>query len=342
MIKRKILFVGYIEKVAKNGESMKNHLFIERFKELYDKVYTFDAKGVKHNPLKLVKLVWLCLWHRRISVFVSASPGVGMPLVKLMWGLGCKNIYYWMVGGSFHEKVERGELDKAFFQKMKGLVVQSPRMLDSLQKQGFTNVYYVSNSKRISHLPDIKKRNNKRVKFVFLSRINPTKGCGEIVESTKCLNELGYQNMFSVDFFGAIDQCYLDFPKVIDGIPNIQYNGFLDLTHNQGYDKLAEYDMMLFPTYWDGEGFPGVIIDSYIAGVPVLASDWNLNCDYINKYSGIIIPHHNQLRLQEEMKNVIDGKYDLKSMSKYCQDQALQYDNRTVITIEKLKEIGVY
>lgn len=340
--KNQILFVGFIEKVAKNGESMKNHLFIERFKELYDKVYTFDAKGVKHNPLKLIKLIWLCLWHRRIRIFVSASPSVGEPLVKIMWLLGCKNIYYWMVGGSFHEKVKKGDLSKSFYQKIKCVVVQSPRMLKGLKEQGFTNVYYVSNSKRINHLPDTHIRSNERIKFVFLSRINPTKGCGEIIESVKQLNELGYQNRFCVDFYGAIDLVYPEFPELIEGINNIRYNGFLDLTHNEGYDTLSQYDMMLFPTYWDGEGFPGVIIDSYIAGVPVLASDWSLNCDYVNNQTGIIIPHHNQQRLFEEMKNVIDGIYDLKAMAQKCQSQAMQYDNRTVITKEKLKEFGAY
>lgn len=339
---KQILFVGFIEKVAKNGESMKNHLFIDRFKELYDKVYTFDAKGVKHRPWKLFKLIWLCLWHHRIKIFVSASPSVGEPLVKIMWLLGCNNIYYWMVGGTFHNKIKNGEWSKVFYQKMKCLVVQSPRMLESLKEQGFTNVYYVSNSKRINHLPDISVRNNTTTRFVFLSRINPTKGCGEIIESVKQLNDMGYQNRFSVDFYGAIDLVYPEFPNLIIGIDNIQYNGFLDLTRDKGYDLLSEYDMMLFPTYWDGEGFPGVIIDSYIAGVPVLASDWSLNCDYVNDQTGIIIPHHNQKRLFEEMKNVIDGRYDLKTMAKKCQSQAMQYDNRTVITKEKLEEFGAY
>lgn len=340
--KNQILFVGLIEKVAKNGESMKNHLFIDRFRELYDKVYTFDAKGVKHKPWKIIKLVWQCLRHRGIKIFVSASPSVGEPLVKLMWMLGCTNIYYWMVGGTFHNKIKNGEWKKSFYQKMKCVIVQSPRMLDSLRSQGFSNVYYVSNSKRINYLPDISSRNNPIMRFVFLSRINPTKGCGEIIESVKQLNELGYQDRFSVDFYGAIDLVYPEFPELIKGINNTKYNGFLDLTHDDGYDLLSKYDMMLFPTYWDGEGFPGVIIDSYIAGVPVLASDWSLNCDYVSEKTGIIIPHHNQSRLFEEMKKVIENQYDLKLMSQNSQSLAMQYDNRVIITKEKLKEIGVY
>ena len=335
-----LFFVGYIEKVAQNGESMKNHLFIDRFKEIYDKVYTFDAKGVKHKPWKILKLIWFCFWHRRMTIFVSASYSVGEPLVKIMRMMGCQNIYYWVVGGIFHNKIKKGELSKAFYQKLKCIVVQNSQMLESLKEQGFTNAYYVSNSKRINHLPDISLRKNEKIRFVFLSRINPTKGCGEIIESVKQLNGMGYQDRFSVDFYGAIDLVYPEFPDLIKGINNISYNGFLDLTHDEGYDSLSKYDMMLFPTYWVGEGFPGVIIDSYIAGVPVLASDWNLNTEYVSSQTGIIIPHHNQERLFAEMKNIIDGKYNIKEMARISQSQALKYDNRKVITPEVLKRMG--
>ena len=225
---------------------------------------------------------------------------------------------------------------------MKCVIVQSPRMLDSLRQQGFSNAFFVSNSKRINYLPDISKRHNSNKRFVFLSRIHPTKGCGEIIESVKQLNELGYQDRFSVDFFGAIDVVYPEFLELIKGISNIKYNGFLDLTRDEGYDILSRYDLMLFPTYWDGEGFPGVIIDSYIAGVPVLASDWSLNCDYVTEKTGIIIPHHNQSSLFDEMKKVIENQYDLTLMSKNSQSLAMQYDNRVILTKEILTDIGAY
>ena len=30
---------------------------------------------------------------------------------------------------------------------------------------------------------------------------------------------------------------------------------------------------MLFPTYWHGEGFPGIVIDAFVAGLLVVATD---------------------------------------------------------------------
>mgnify|MGYP002239410386 CR=1 FL=1 len=57
-----------------------------------------------------------------------------------------------------------------------------------------------------------------------------------------------------------------------------------------GYRTLCRYDIMLFPTYWYGEGFPGIVMDAYIAGLPLIASDWNINTEVITEKTGIIIP----------------------------------------------------
>ena len=44
-----LVFVGTIKKVPNCGESMKNHLFIERFREVYDKVITVDVFAPKKH-----------------------------------------------------------------------------------------------------------------------------------------------------------------------------------------------------------------------------------------------------------------------------------------------------
>ena len=42
---------------------------------------------------------------------------------------------------------------------------------------------------------------------------------------------------------------------------------------DSNYAILNSYDMMIFPTYYAGEGVAGVIVDAFIAGLPVIASD---------------------------------------------------------------------
>lgn len=335
-----LIFIGTIKKVANCGESMKNHLFIDRFREVFDKVITVDIVAPKKRPWCIAKMVWVVLTHPNCPVAMSVSIDTGDKVLHWLQKLGCKKIYYWAVGGTMHEKLASGKYSLDNYKKIKAIYVQSQRIVDGLKKLGISNAIHVNNSKRIDYLPDISRRNNDKLRFVFVSRVHPDKGCAMIVNCTKRLNEMGYANKLIVDFYGKIDARYAVFLPMIEPIENVSYKGFLDLTGRGGYDILATYDMMLFPTYWDGEGFPGVVIDAYIAGVPIIASNWNCNEDVVNEKTGVIIPHHNEDALFETMKAALDGKYDLKQLAGNCQAQALEYDNRNVLSIDLLRQIG--
>ena len=126
------------------------------------------------------------------------------------------------------------------------------------------------------------------------------------------------------------------------GWSNIQYRGVLDLTNISGYEKLASYDVMLFPTFWDDEGFPGVIVDAHIAGLPVIASDWNMNREVIeHNKTGRIIPVHSPDSLAREMGKFINGELDVNLMQKNCLEEASSYDVNQVLSEEILSKIGL-
>ena len=112
------------------------------------------------------------------------------------------------------------------------------------------------------------------------------------------------------------------------------------LDNSAGYDTLASYDVMLFPTYWHGEGFPGIIIDAFIAGLPVIATDWNLNSSLIqNGYNGMIIPVHNVDALVDSMRTIISETVDIATMSRNAQNDALKYEVNNVINKDLLERI---
>lgn len=54
---------------------------------------------------------------------------------------------------------------------------------------------------------------------------------------------------------------------------------------------LEKYDAMLFPTHYPTEGIPGSVIDAYISGIPVVASEWTYARELIEDgKTGKIIP----------------------------------------------------
>ncbi len=38
---------------------------------------------------------------------------------------------------------------------------------------------------------------------------------------------------------------------------------------------LSEHDLLLFPSYFRGEGYPGIIVEAFQCGVPVAAAGWS-------------------------------------------------------------------
>ena len=268
--------------------------------------------------------------------------------MKLMKRLHWKqNTVHWVIGGTLGENVKKGIFSKNVIGFIKHTIVESPIMVQQLKECGIKGVIQLPNFKPITYYPSIEERlntlGNRPFRFVFLSRIMPEKGCDYIFDCVKELNETEYKDKYIVDFYGKIDNKYTtNFEQQINKYANTSYKGFLNLRTNEGYDKLAEYDIMLFPTYWKGEGFAGVFIDTFISGVPMLASDWAHNKQFMEEgKTAIFIPVHNTFALKHEIQKCIDGQYNIANMARNCQKNASIYNTDNVITKDLLNSLGI-
>ena len=344
----RLVFIGpmHLGKIPSAGDSMKNQLFLDRFVQVYDKVYTVDTAGWKRKPWILLKLVFTLLCHPRDKVVISANPGSADRLISIIRSLRLKNnVFYWVVGGSFHTMLQDGRFGVETYSFLKGIFVQGQSMVDALKELGLNNAVYVPNSKLINHFGKKEKKDKEKTHFVFLSRIEEYKGCSDIIECVDALNREGYKGRFDVTFYGHLsaDTGYsVKFSDMVKMRPEVEYKGVLNLRDEYNYDELAKYDVMLFPTYWHGEGFPGIVIDAYIASLPIIASDWNLNKDVIEDgETGWIIPVHDKQSLKEKMKYSIDNPGIVERMSLKCKETASKYDSRVVLSEDNLKRLGL-
>lgn len=345
-MKNKVILVGAINEgnTPTCGETMKNQLFVKRFNELFDKVITVDTLNWKKRPWVLVKLFFTLLFNRGAKVIISASGAAAM-LIKFLYYIPlCKDVYFWVVGGNLSTAIGEGRYSIKSLKKLRSILVQGKSMVDSLARYGLTNVVHVPNSKPITYKPSIQPTAPEEpYKFVFLSRVHPNKGIQEIIDATASLNTLGYKDKFIVHFYGKIEPGYEErFHTEIGKVDNLEYRGFLNLTDNKGYETLAGYDVMLFPTYWDGEGFPGIVIDANVAGLPIIASDWNMNSEVIiPDETGFIIPTHDSEALVEVMQRFINNEINLVSMKNNCVQYIQQFDFRNVLSEKLMKQLGL-
>ena len=343
----KLIFIGAIKQgqIPDCGETVKNQLFLKRFNELFDKVIAVDTYQWQKHPLCLVKLFIALLFNRGAKVIISACES-SKYIISFLYHIPLKkDVYFWVVGAALPELVKQGKFSIPALKSLKAIIVQGKPMMTELAKFGITNTIYVPNSKPLEYVSEKKRKlkDSGIFRFVFLSRIHPEKGIKEIFEAVSILKEEGLSNKLSVDFYGKIDESIKqEFNKRIEEYDNVEYKGFLNLLETKGYDVLADYDCMVFPTYYSGEGFPGVVLDANISGVPIIATDWHLNNTVIeDNVNGVLIPTHDSKVLAVKMKEFVEGKYDLEKMAIDCVNFAKQFDNKKVISKQLMEELGL-
>ena len=348
MKQNNLIFIGPINKgnIACTGDTVKNQLFLKRFSELFRRIIAIDTYNWKKRPWCIIQLLSAVLFYNKANIIVSTNPGSADMVVRILNRLQVSHrTFYWVVGGSLHKSFENGNIDWRNYTQLSGIFVQGTSMEKSMRKLGLNNVKFVPNSKYIDYLPTKHIMSHSKTHFVFLSRIEKYKGCNDIFEAIEILHNKGYKGKFDVTFYGkTTDELeYFDlFQKAIERFEDVEYKGVLNLRDVRNYNELSKYDVMLFPTYWPGEGFPGVIIDAYIAGLPVIASDWNLNTDVVrDNETGWIVPTHDMNALANKMMYAIDQAKIVEVFSYNSQKKAKEYDSRIVLSEDNLKELGV-
>lgn len=130
-------------------------------------------------------------------------------------------------------------------------------------------------------------------RFVFISQLKRSKGVGVILDAFKNISGV------SVDFFGPLE----DYSKKDLTTSNTNYLGILD---KEDVPKtISNYDFLLFPTFYEGEGYPGIILESFSAGVPVIATNWRSIPEIVqNNKNGYLVPPNDPKALNLLLKNM--------------------------------------
>jgi len=320
-----------------DGETAKNRILLAYLKELYPGIEVLDTFNWKKSVYTLIQII-RCLFLRDVTIFVSASTNSVYKFSKLSYTLGSPGTYfYFVIGNTILNQINQGKMQIKYLQKYRRIFVEGKRTKEALIGHGLKNVSYLPNFKKIYpisveyRLSQIRELG--KIHFVFLSRIMEEKGVTDIFRAMNILNDLGLKQKYDVTFYGAENAEYKTyFADQIVEISNALYGGFLNLQSQSGYETLAKYHLMLFPTYWHGEGFPGVIVDSFVAGVPVVASDWNLNAEIIqNNFNGLLIEPRNVNSLVDAMSYFISEPEEIGKLSMNCLMIADQYDYRKVL-----------
>ena len=323
-----------LNKIARGGEEAKIQQIVNYFFRNNINADIIDTHQWKKRFLSIgFQLIKYVLFSKNQQIYLSLSYQSTLSLLKIfkLFRVSSKNnIYFFVVGGIFHKWLEKNQNQLALFRSLKAIYPESNQMVDGLGRLGLNNVTQISNIKYIPKL--VIDKNYSIIKFVFLSRITPTKGINLIIEAVKQLNLEGFQKRFEVSFYGNFDDSVETgyeaiFKTLISKVENIKYKGFLQLQNLNNYEILSQYNAMLFPTFWKSEGYAGVLIDAFISALPVIASDWNHNKEIIHhNINGILISPKNHESLSEAMRKLIENLPFLKQLEKGAVKSVGSYD----------------
>ena len=139
-------------------------------------------------------------------------------------------------------------------------------------------------------------------KFVFMSHIKVEKGIDIILEASNLLS-----NDYEFHFYGEImDEKYSR--QYFDNYKNCIYHGSID--GESVIKTLNEYDVVLLPTFWIGEGYPGIIIEAYSIGIPVISTSRRGISEIVaNDSTGILIPPKDANALYKAIKSINKDSY---------------------------------
>jgi glycosyltransferase involved in cell wall biosynthesis len=242
-----------------------------------------------------------------------------------------KNIHYVVVGGWLPTFLSDRRKLVNHIASFIGVYVQTKSMVELLEKQGIHNSIYMPNCKKMEPITsdELVIEFSEPYNVCTFSRIIAEKGIKEAVEAIEKVNETLGRKCYCLDIYGDIESQFEDeFRYIISKSSNcIKYLGAVNF--NESKIVLKEYFALLFPTYYDGEGFPGTFIDAFSAGLPVIASDWMYNNEIIcDGETGYIY------KLRE---NKADGLIEILMKIAEKPDAIIEMRKRCLLEAEKYK-----
>lgn len=299
-------------------------------------VNKFDTYKNSKNIFKLLFGINKILKKNDVVIFLLSSRGYSiiLPILTFLNKFYKRKIYDFVIGSRF-SIYEKNKFIKNMAKKLDKIYVETNNLKLKYNEIGIKNVDILPNFKELKIYSEISEFSNKeQIKLCTFTRVCKEKGIEDAICAVNMANTTLKNTVFYLDIFGPVDNNYIEnFENLKRNFTNnIEYKGIAD--PSQSSNIIKDYDLMLFLTYWQGEAFPGTIIDSFSAGVPVIATDWNCNFEILkDRYTGIKTKIENPEEVSRLLIECYEQQEKIYKMKKNCIEEAYKYLPNNVINI---------
>jgi len=217
--------------------------------------------------------------------------------------------------------------------ELDGIYVETSSMAEKLYKLGLHNVDVLPNFRKFDRVKNWTfVPPGSPLKLVFYSRVIREKGVEEAVAAVQQLNKNCSDGVRVIlDIFGPVPGRYANnLKRLLLNSRHVNYRGVL--APDEAYEVLHGYDLLVFPTFYEGEGFPGTLLDACISGLPVIASDWKYNREVVEEgRTGVFSRVHSVDDIVAHVEAFIAHPDRIMKMRQYCLENARNFHVETVI-----------
>lgn len=297
----------------------------------------FDTMHIRKHPLSVFGLLWKLIGCNTLILIPCLNNLTYIfPVTYYLSKLFRFDILHICIGGwqveyfNGNERFKAHPLQLKLSKKIKAFLPEMVKVDKDLQQElGFANTEMFPNFRFMDCHARQSVTISETLRLVFLARVDKKKGYDTIFQFAKYVRQ--EQLNIKVDFYGPINESDKeDFLSKVEGCKGVVgYKGVLQ--QDEVTAHLVNYDVMLLPTTIYTEGFPGSILDAYIAGIPVIATEWKHAHEFVeDKKTGFIIPFENcQEAFNESVLKFYNNRDLLAAMKQYAFERRIQYSSES-------------
>ena len=328
-VKYKATYFGFLpnSNVVVGGGEVKTRTVLRAIQETkqFDIIEEVDTSNWRKHVISLAfKLLKAMFTSTHIIVVQSTSAFLSiLPIILFFQRINNFETHFIPVGNclasNFDNKTKINSINR-----IRGVYVQSETILKNLNEIGVTTAIVMHNFKYMVNY-NCEYDNKKPFRFIYLSRVSEEKGIFECLDViNKVTDEMGEQ-ICTLDIYGKIDEEIKDeFMKKISNFANIRYCGVIK--PNEASSVIKDYFMLIFPTKYEGEGFPGTVIDAFAGGVPLLTSRFsNFNDMLIDGYDCVSFAFMDYEEMKDKMLYCINHPTEINVMRKNAYNESFKY-----------------
>lgn len=312
-----------------DGQTVKTKILYEELTAAgYRDIYCVDTYFNQKNKLKLIWDTFKCILLCKTIIILLSGNGMKIyfPMMYYAKRFFGKRVFHDVIGGNLASYVKKFPSYVKYLNSFDGNWVEFHQMKTELETLGIDNCKVIPNFKRLdTSEANIMISEFDTNQFCMFSRVTEAKGITEAIQAICKYNE-EHTEQLRLNIWGPVEGAYKrQFDLLLENSGQaVNYQGCIDYSESVG--ALTGHLALLFPTHWDGEGFPGTIVDAYTAALPVIASDWNANSELIENFqTGWVYPNENLSSLYESIDWAIKNKQKMLEMRANCHKKAMEY-----------------